>query len=191
MWLRSLSLAVLALVVAISWGQFMPGQIAGRGMIVMNPDCAKELKITKDQRKQFEKALEDMQKRAGAGDYSGLDVMNPFSAIDKCVEPVLDETQKMRLEELFIQKNLGFAMTDKRTAERLVLTEEQIAKVREIEKEAKPELMKMVQGMRSNGDIDKIKKKEAEYSVRFLEILVPDQKLKFEELKGKEFKFKK
>jgi len=190
MFARLVVFAVAAFCTQLARGQFMPGQIAGRGMIVMNPDCAKELKITKDQQKKFEQALKDMQTRMAAGDYSGIDIANPFSAIDSSVETVLDDAQKARLEELFIQKNEGLALTDKHVAAKMELTEEQIAEIKRIDKESKPELTKMMQNMRSNGDVNKIKAKQKEISLLLLAVLLPAQSEKFESLKGKPFKFK-
>ncbi len=186
--------SLLVLIAIIGWqfacAQFMPGQVTGRGMIVMNPDCAKELKITKDQQKKFEQALKDIQTKIAAGDYSGFDLSNPYSALDSSFESILDESQKTRLEELFVQKNLGFALTDKRTAGRLELTEEQVAEVKRIHTEAKPELAKLMQNLRSKGDVDKLKAKESEVSVMLLALLTPEQTTKFETFKGKAFKFK-
>lgn len=173
-----------------AFAQFMPGQMASRGMIAMNPDCAKELKITKDQQKKIDDALKELQKRISAGDYTGLNMMNPMAAIDAPIEAILDETQKARLEELFIQKNEGFALTDKRVATKLELNEEQIAEIKKIDRESKPELTKLMQNMRSNTDKDKLKAKEKEVSLQFNSVLTPEQAVKFESFKGKPFKFK-
>jgi len=174
----------------IATAQFMPGQMAGRGMIAMNPDCAKELKITKDQQKKIDEAIKELQKRISAGDYTGMNMMNPMAAIDAPIEAILDETQKARLEELFIQKNDGFALTDKRVATKLELTEDQIAEIKKIDRESKPELTKLLQNMRSNSDKDKLKAKEKEVSLQFIAVLTPEQAAKFETFKGKPFKFK-
>lgn len=190
MFTRLVVFAAVVFSTQLAWGQFMPGQIAGRGMIAMNPDCAKELKITKEQQKKFEQALKDMQTRMAAGDYSGIDITNPFSAIDTGLETVLDDAQKARLEELFIQKNEGLALTDKHVAAKMELSEEQIAEINRIDKESKPELTKIMQNMRSNSDVNKIKAKQKEISLLLLAVLLPAQTEKFELLKGKPFKFK-
>lgn len=184
----SLFIAFVA-IAAISAAQ-MPGMRTGRGMLIMQPDVSKELKITKEQNKQFQQALETMQKEMQAGNLSGFNIMDPFSAIDSRIEGILDEKQKVRLEELFIQKNLGFALADKRVAEKTTLTAAQIEQIATIDNDTKTEVMNLTMKVRSNGDLKKLKEFQLTVSTRMLAVMDADQTLRFETAKGKPFKFK-
>jgi Spy/CpxP family protein refolding chaperone len=90
---------------------------------------------------------------------------------------------------MFLWVNGGFALLDKGVAATLELTDEQKAAVREIDSERRKAVM---EGMNSGpSGLKGLKKKMEECGAKMLTVLTPDQTKKFEELKGKEFKFRK
>src|SRR5687767_7882361 len=125
---RSILFILLLVASALSMAQRMPFGGTSRLMITMMPDVKKELKITKDQDKKVQerikKITEDMQKGIVPPGFSFTE------GPDISFDDILDETQRARLEELFIQSNGGFALADAKVATKIGLTEEQSAKVK-------------------------------------------------------------
>lgn len=160
-----------------------------RTTIVMTPEVKKELKITKDQDKKVMDALKGMQDEMQTGKVS-FDFANPLASIDAKLDEILDETQKARLEEIYVQVNTGFALTDKKVAAWLGLTEEQNAQVQARNQSASTELMQKAMEMRSNNAVKELKKRKEEIALEFLAILDVTQKEKFEKGKGKIIKIK-
>jgi Spy/CpxP family protein refolding chaperone len=116
-------------------------------------------------------------------------MMNPTTVLDPKLEEILDEAQKKRLGEMFLWVNGGFALIDKGIAATLDLTDEQKASVKEIDSERRKAVM---EGMTSGpSGLKGLKKKMEECGAKMLAVLTPDQAKKLEELKGKEFKFRK
>lgn len=189
---RSLSVVYAALIGAYSipWAQLMPGMTVGRGMLVLAPDSGKELKVTKEQNKKIQAAIQESEKRTRAGDFSGFDMNNPMAFLDPTLEEILTLEQKARLEELFIQRNGGSALLDKKVAAAMELTETQTESVKAIDREARPETMKLMMNLRSKKDADKLKEHQKAIGLKMLAVLTPEQSAKFEAAKGKPFKFK-
>lgn len=168
----------------------MPGMTVGRGMLVLAPDSGKELKVTKEQNKKIQAAIQESEKRTRAGDFSGFDMNNPMAFLDPTLEEILTPEQRARLEELFIQRNGGSALLDKKVAAAMELTETQTESVKTIDREARPETMKLMMNLRSKKDADKLKEHQKAIGLKMLAVLTPEQSAKFEAAKGKPFKFK-
>ena len=164
--------------------------VDGRFMIATSPDVRKELKITKEQDKKLQEAVKEMGASAQGGALPpGFDMMNPMGMLDPKLEEILDETQKHRLEELFVQSNGGYALLDKKVAAALELTDEQKSAVKEIDSERRKAVM---DGMSAGASGYKgLKKKVEECGAKMLAVLTPEQTKKLEEMKGKPFKFRK
>jgi hypothetical protein len=158
-------------------------------MLAMDPGTRKEIKLTRDQDKKIQDALKQMQADMQAGKIA-IDFMEPMASMDAVLDPILDESQRARLEELYIQANGGFALTDARTAPQLGLSDEQKDALKQIKAEANKDLMASMRSMNSNSAIKAAQKKRDQFADRMLATLTPDQKAKFEALKGKPFKFK-
>jgi len=164
--------------------------VQGRFGIAMMPEAKKELKLTKDQEKKMQEAVKELGASANGGSLpSGFDLMNPMSALDPKIEEILDETQKKRMEEMFLWVNGGFALLDAKVAIALELTDEQKAAAKELDSVRRKAMMEQ---MRAGMSGYKAMKKDAEEcGVKLLALLTPEQAKKFEELKGKQFKFRK
>ena len=159
-------------------------------MIAMMPEAKKELKLTKDQEKKMNQAVNEMGDSANGGALpAGFDMMNPMASLDPKLDDILDETQKKRMEEMFLWVNGGYALLDAKVATALELTDEQKAAAKALESERKKEMMSLLAAGASG--YKSIKKNAEECGVKLLALLTPDQAKKFEELKGKQFKFRK
>ena len=164
--------------------------VQGRFGIAMMPEAKKELKLTKDQEKKMQEAVKELGASANAGALpSGFDLMNPMSALDPKIEEILDETQKKRMEEMFLWVNGGFALLDAKAATALELTDDQKAAAKALDSERRKKMMSSL-GAGASG-YKAIKKDTEECGVKLLALLTPDQAKKLEELKGKQFKFRK
>ncbi len=186
---RIIAPAFLLLLAAVCPAQRSMTGATSRLMLVMTPDVKKEIKVTKDQDKKIQEAIKAMQAEVQAGTRP-MDLSDPMGSFDLDFTPILDDAQRMRLEELFIQANSGYALIDPKVAVALGLTNEQKQSVKTAKTEALTELMKLMGEMRSASAMKALKKRHEEIGVKMLDILTADQKTKLETLKGKPFKFK-
>ncbi len=186
---RFIAPALLLLVAAACPAQRSMTGATSRLMISMMPDAKKELKVTKDQDKKIQEAVKTAQKEIEAGTRQ-IDLSDPMGSMDIDFEPIFTEPQRSRLEELFIQANSGYALTDPKVAAALALTDEQREKAATAKSDATLELIKLMGEMRTASAMKAMKKRHIELGDKMLEILTADQKTKLETLKGKPFKFK-
>jgi Spy/CpxP family protein refolding chaperone len=191
--MRALLLATSLLAFGLAAAQTGFG-MKGRLMIVMMPDAKKELKITREQDKQIQEAIKkaDAEIRAGGlpAGMNMMDMMNPMAMMDPILVPILDDVQKIRLEELFLQVNGGHALTDATVAAAMELDDDQKAQIKAIKAEASQDLLSRMSGLRSQSAANELKKKQKEFGDKMLAVLRPEQAAKFETAKGKPFKFK-
>ncbi len=181
--------AILLLLAAVCPAQRSMIGATSRLMLAMSPDIKKELKVTKDQDKKIQEALKVMQAELQAGSRQ-IDLSDPMGSMDIDLTPILDAAQCTRLEELYLQANSGYALTDPKVAAALALTDEQKDKTATAKAEATTELMNLMADMRSNSAVKALKKRQVELGEKMLEILTAEQRAKLETLKGKPFKFK-
>ena len=185
---KILSLLVLC---SAALGQQMPIGTTPRMMLAMSPDVKKEIKLTKDQEKKILTAMQDFAKSAQSGQFgAGFNMANPMAAMDPLLEPILNDAQKQRLEELFIQLNGGYALTDPKVAAALELADGQKEQVEAIDKEATEELTGMLSSVKSNKDLKAAKAKHKEFGEKIRALLTAEQAAKFVAMQGKAFKFK-
>ena len=185
---RLLVLLVLA-TAAFATAQRSPTGTTNRLMLTMMPDVKKELKISKDQDKKIQEAVKTMQEQAEAGQIR-IDFTDPMASMDVDFTTILDDAQKARLEELFVQYNGGFALADPKVVTALGLSEDVVAQVKSIKGAASRELLQVMSQARSTSAVKAADKKREEFSLQMLALLTDEQKAKFETMKGKAFKFK-
>lgn len=185
---RSLALVAL-LAVSIAIAQRSPTGNTNRTLLAMMPDVKKELKVTKDQDKKIQAAMKDLQEKAQSGQIA-IDFTDPMSSFDIDFGPILDDAQKLRLEELYAQYNGGFALADSKVSRALAINEETLAAIKAIKATAARELPQMLMQARSAGAAKEADKKREEFSQQMLALLTHEQKAKFETMKGKAFRFK-
>jgi hypothetical protein len=179
----------LVLTAALASAQRSPTGATSRTMLAMMPDVKKELKVTKDQDKKIQAAMKAMEDQAMSGAMQ-IDMTDPMAGMDVDMGPILDEAQRQRLDELFVQYNGGFALTDPKVATSLAISEEVIAQIKSLKATASQELLQMMMNARSTAAIKAADKKREDYSQQMLALLTDEQKQKFDAMKGKPFKFK-
>lgn len=186
---RVLTALCLIIVASTVWAQRSPTGTTSRTMLAMMPDVRKELKVTKDQDKKIQAAMKEVQEKAMNGQVQ-IDLSDPMGSFDIDMGPILDDTQKVRLEELYAQYNGGFALADPKFVTALAINEETLAKIKAVKSTAARELPQMLMNARSASAAKEADKKREEFSLQMLALLTDEQKAKFETMKGKAFKFK-
>ena len=122
--------------------------------------------------------------------FSRLAKLNTDS--DSKLQELLDEKQRVRLEQLFVQINDSNALTDQRVLKELGLTEDQRESVFEAKKKNTRILRRMAKEFSQlPKDDQKIQFAElqAKNRDRLFEVLTDEQRAKFETLKGEEIDF--
>lgn len=181
-------IAAIALVPS-SFAQRNPMGITARSMLLVTPDVKKEIRVTKEQDKKLQEAIKQMTQDMQAGKVA-MDFTNPLAPMDSKLPEIFDEQQLKRLEELFLQVNLGLALTDAKVATALALSDEQKASTKEMYSQATRTIAETMQTGGMTSRYKNAQKKRDEYAEKMLTILKPEQKEKFEMMKGKAFKFK-
>ncbi len=187
--MNRLLVPVAMIVAAVCMAQRSPTGTTNRTMLAMMPDVKKELKVTKDQDKNIQAAMKEMQEKAQSGQIR-IDLSDPMASFDIDMGPILDDAQKVRLEELYAQYNGGFALADPKFVIALAINEETLAKIKAIKATAARELPQMLMNARSASAAKEADKKREEFSLQMLALLTDEKKAKFETMKGKPFKFK-
>lgn len=188
--MRSITIILLLIgSIAVATAQRMPFGITGRSLLVSMGDVKKELKLTKEQDKQIMKAIQDYGEAAKQGQAS-FDFMDPMAGVDPALEAILNDEQKVRLEQLFVQANGGFALVDKKVAAALKLTDEQKAAIKKIADQANSDALNSMRTAHSPGSVKAVQKKHDEAGDQMKALLTPEQATEFAAMQGKPFKFR-
>lgn len=159
-----------------------------RTMLIMRPEVKKEIKVTKDQDKAIQKAIEQMGQEAQSGAVT-FNMLKPFGALDGKLPEILGVDQVKRLDELFMQFNAGLALTDEKAVKEIGISDEQLVTLTELEKELTDSVLAVART--SPKDMSKaIKESNKLYGEKMLAVLTVEQEVKRKELLGKPFKFK-
>jgi Spy/CpxP family protein refolding chaperone len=121
--------------------------------------------------------------QGGGGDFAArLEQMNKLNAehTEKLVA-VLDEKQRTRLDQLFVQVNGAAALTDQNVAKSLTLTDEQTQKVSDVMAESGQAMRDAFQNQASREERQKLVEERNE---KLLAVLTAEQKQSFETMKG-------
>ena len=121
--------------------------------------------------------------------FGQLSLTDPMAGLDPKLDPILNDVQNLRLQELYIQANGGFALTDLKVAAALSLTDAQKLEVKTIDAEATQVAMDMMMKNRSNSALKALKEKRKEFGDKIRTLLTPEQTVVFVALQGKTFKF--
>ena len=162
------------------------GGPSAKSTVAIMPDVQKELKMTRDQKKQLQDAMMHLSPDTiqMTGDMSSIN-----DATDAKALASLDADQLARLDELWIQYNGAKVLTLKSIADKLVLTADQSSKIKDIWDTYSQVLMDGMQHARSQGAVNALKKKKQEANDAALALLTPDQAKSFAAMQGKPFKF--
>lgn len=192
-------------------GRMMMGGMGGMGGgatgLLMMKEVREELNLDEDQVKELEdmgkammESFASMRPQPGqAPDPNAMQSMMEkvrkaaAEAEDK-LEDILDPKQAERLIGLIIQRDGIRAVNSKMVATKLGVTDDQKAKMDEVEKQSREKMREMFQGGGGGGGFseemrDKMRTAREETEGKMKEILTAAQKDQMESLKGAEFKF--
>jgi Spy/CpxP family protein refolding chaperone len=126
---------------------------------------------------------EAFQQGGGGGDFTArMEQLNKLNAehTEKLVA-ALDEKQRTRLDELFVQVNGAVALTDQNIAKSLALTDEQTQKVSDVIAESRQAMRDAFQNQAGPEERQKLFEERNE---KLLAVLTDEQKQNFEKMKG-------
>ena len=192
-------------------GGFGMGQFGGQSSLqtLNRADVQADLKITADQKTAITKLQSDMQAkrqeqmqalRGNGGGGGGFDREAMTAAFEKmqkeeeaAVNKILTAEQQARLKQITFQMRGANALTDATVQKELDFTTAQKRKVEDLQTAQQEANMAVFQRMR-NGEIDQseiqgiMEKNNKALETELLKVLTPEQKTKFDSMKGAEFK---
>jgi hypothetical protein len=180
----------------------MGGMGGGVSGLLMMKEVREELKLDEDQVQELEsigksmmEGLMSMRPQPGqapdpAAMQANMEKMRKAMAESEAkIEEVLDPKQLNRLIGLVIQRDNLRSLNSKIVAEKLGITDEQKAKMAEIEKESGEKMRELFQGGFNAEMRDKMREMREEGETKLKGLLTDSQKEEMETLKGAEFKF--
>ena len=166
-------------------------------------DVSKELKLTDAQKSKIsdfqQKQMEEMMGLFQGGERPSQEQMQGImkkrnEAETKFLGETLDETQRKRLRELWIQRLDNAAMLNEELAKELAITDEQKQKAKDLQAK-QAEANQSVREKARNGELDFTEiraimdKNTKALNVELGKLLTDDQKAKLKTMRGAEFKF--
>lgn len=189
-------------------GGMMGGGVTG---LLTMKEVREELKLDEDQVAELEELAKSVMEttrsmmrpqgggQGGGGQPGGFNPQDMQAMMEKVqkaaqeseakVEEILDPKQLDRLVGLMIQRSNIQSLSSKLVATRLGITEEQKAKMAEINKANGEKMRELFQGGFNQDAREKMTKMREEGDAKLKEVLTAKQKEDMESLKGPEFKF--
>lgn len=211
--MKTLAVATLVVVSALSMaqgrggGMRMMGGGGGMSQLLARPDVQAEIKLTDEQKGKLDdqrQAMRDAMRQRfqnGGGASSGTDreaMMKEFQEAAKKAEKealaVLDDKQKARLKELWIQREGNNVVTNEDIQKELGFSEEQKGKVKSLQDASRQAMSEIFQKMQ-NGELDRsemqplMEKNQKAMSDELGKVMTADQAAKLKAMRGAEFKF--
>jgi Spy/CpxP family protein refolding chaperone len=178
------------------------GMGGGASGLLMMKEVREELKLDDDQVKELEEmgkamqeSMQSMRPQPGqqpdpAAMQANMEKIRKAMAESEAkLEEILDPKQMDRLVGLVIQRDSLRAINSKLVAAKLGITDEQKAKMADVEKESQEKMRELFQGGFSPEMRDKMREMREESDNKLKAILTDKQKTDMEALKGAEFKF--
>ncbi|MEQ1934113.1 MAG: hypothetical protein ABL962_09570, partial [Fimbriimonadaceae bacterium] len=176
----------------------------GAPEVTLRADVAKELKITDDQKTKIIAARAGMGEKirevftSAGGDREAMQkgMADVMTASEKEVNAVLTETQKVRLKELWIQRQGSNAIQNEGVQKDLGFTDAQKAKIKELNDKSMEAMTALFEKMR-NQEIEREQMQEAMaknqevMKTELAKILTADQAAKLKAMGGVAFTFDK
>lgn len=186
------ALALLTLSVA-SFAQRVtsPMGLTGKIMLVSMKEVKKEIHFTGEQDKKLQAAMKDMQNNPAAMGMPDMHYMT--RGMDAKLVEILDVAQNKRLEELFLQFNGPLALSEKEVVEQLALSDDVMAKAKDIIKQHDKDAMSVLMGSQKAKSFDSKKMEELDKQAneQLLALLTPMQLDSWKSMQGEPFKFPK
>jgi chloramphenicol O-acetyltransferase len=171
------------------FGNIASSQIAGLDEVV------KEVGITDEQKKKIETLTEEMiaefgdifQEAQGDFDKIGREIQKLQSVIHKDLLAVLDEKQRERMQQIYVQVNNGCVLTDDSVVKALEITDDQKKKIASALQSNQQEVFGVFQQFQSMSEEEQAKKQSEIIEARdkaMIDVLTDEQKTKHEAAKG-------
>jgi len=184
-------------------GGFMAGGMGGGLGLLRIPEVQQELKMTQPQIAKIDEAQQTMREAMQEAFQGGFQNMTPeerekaMAKVEdiqaKAVASILDQTQLKRFKELELQRMGPNAWFRPAVAKELGLTQEQLAKLRELRQKQMQEMRDMFQNAQTPEDRQKLFEQMRELNKKNQEamvaVLTPAQKTKWTQMQGTPFKF--
>lgn len=183
-------------------GGFMAGGMGGGLGMLRIPEVQQELKMTPAQIAKIDEAQQAVREAMAEAFQGGFRNMTPEEQQraagkveeiqEKAVASILDQTQLKRYKELQLQQMGAMALLRPSVARELGLTEQQTARLREIQQKQQQEMRDMFQNASPEERqqmfqrMQELRKKNDE---ALLAVLTPAQKTKWTQMQGAPFKF--
>jgi Spy/CpxP family protein refolding chaperone len=167
------------------------GGRGGGGDLTSNEKVQSDLQLSDEQKESIkkvaDKAREERSSLAGLSQEDRRAKMQEMRKdMEQKVDAVLNDKQKARMKEIRLQVRGTAALTDKEIAEALKLTDDQVNKIKDLNKsltDARTEAFSG--GGRPDADaIAKLTKLRTETNEKILAVLNSDQKASFEKMQG-------
>ncbi|MBS1722189.1 MAG: hypothetical protein JSS66_04180 [Armatimonadetes bacterium] len=165
-------------------------------IILISAPVQEHLKLTDEQKKSIDKALESAVQKDGDRVMVTLGPDTDMKELDKEALKPLDDNQRKRLNELWLQRNGLLALEDKDTAKTLSVTEEQMKKIQDVFADHRQKLEDLFMSMDSNGgtevhmDQKKVASLREATDKKISALLTEDQVKTWKEMLGEKFDFK-
>ncbi len=198
-WMAALALAAFAAAPALAQDKPRFGFGGGFGVsklqLLSNKSVQDELKLTEDQVKKFTDLQE--KQRANRIDFQNLSqeevrakMQERAKETEKALGEILKPEQLKRLNQISLQQRRGNALSDPEVQKTLGFTDEQKDKVVAIQKDGFAAMRDLVpQGQRPDEEaLKKIQEFQKTQNTKLMDVLTADQKTKWKELTGDEFK---
>lgn len=206
--MKTLAVATLVVVAAMSMAQGRGGMrmMGGGGMTMLlgRDDVKKEIKLTDDQSAKLEAQrtamMEAMRARfqngGGGGDPETMrkEFAETAKKAEKEALAVLDEKQRARLRELWIQREGNNVVANEDMQKDLGFSDDQKAKVKALQEASRQAMAEIFQKMQ-NGELDRsemrplMEKNQKAMAEELGKIMTSEQAAKLKALAGPEFKF--
>lgn len=179
-------------------GMMMGGQGGSLLMLLQNEQVQKEIELMADQKEKVTALNKETQdaRAAARAEMANLSqeerqakMKEAAEKTEKKVEGILNPKQLERMEQIQLQVQGGVALSNPKVVKALALTDDQQAKIKTINDDAR----KAMADMRSGGgrpsaeDRDKMQKSIKETEKKLMDVLTADQKDKLETMKGPKF----
>ncbi len=176
----------------------------GKAMLLGREDVQKELKLSDDQKSKLDEQrqamMEEMraqfQNGGGGGDQEAMrkNMMEMQKKSEANAMGVLDDKQKARLKELWIQRDGNRVITSEEVQKDLGLSDAQKAKIKSLG-DAQREAMNEIMTKMRNGEMDRseirplMEKNNKAMDEELGKVLTADQAAKLKTMGGEAFKF--
>lgn len=174
------------------------GIFGGRMFMLRRPEVQTELKLTDDQKKQLMEAAEKLrasgqdlrEKLQNASQEERMKILADRTAEEtKVLSGILNKDQQGRLRQIVLQQQGLMAAGQPDVADEIKLTDDQKAKVREILAQHRQSVQGLFQGGVNADAREKFVALAKETNGKIEAVLTADQKTRWKEMQGPEFKF--